>query len=368
MTYPVRLALGISLVVAAVLALFPGTACRGTASPGYACLGTVCLGYYTGDQRSFEAVQGFAQYLTIVSADVYAVEFDGTITGADDFGAVAFCTAHGIEVYACVSNWNGDPEVDDFDAKLAHAAIVTHREMVIDHLVALAMGGGYDGVNVDFESLAYSSDIDDDRAAFTAFIHEVAARLHALGLKLAISVPGKTEDSPDDDWSYPFDYAALGQDADILQLMTYDQHGPWSEPGPVSGADWVEDCVAYAVSVVDPTKLLIGLPAYGYDWDLTESDPESWTYSATSFSWSGVAASDIPALLAKHGAVEHWDAASQSPYVTYTERGHRHEAWFENAASLRAKTALIAKYGLAGLSMWSLGQEDEAFWEALTSP
>jgi spore germination protein YaaH len=32
------------------------------------------------------------------------------------------------------------------------------------------------------------------------------------------------------------------------------------------------------------------------------------------------------------------------------------------------KTALIAEYGLGGLSMWSLGQEDAAFWEALTSP
>jgi len=335
----------------------------GTASPGIACLGTMCLGYYTGDAQSFEAVQDFAEYLSIVSADVYAAEFDGTITGGDDFGAVAFCKAHGIEVYACVSNYNNDPDVDGFDAELAHAAIVTHRDAMIAGLVEIAQDEGYDGINIDFENLAFSRDIDDDRAAFTAFIHELATQLHALGLKLAISVPGKTQDSIDDDWSYPFDYAALGEDADLLQLMTYDEHGPWSEPGPVSGADWVEGCVAYAASLVDPAKLLIGLPAYGYDWNLTDSDPASWTYSATSFSWSGVAASGVAALLAKPGAVEHWDAASRSPYVTYTERGHRHEAWFENAASLRAKTALIAEYGLAGLSMWSLGQEDAAFWE-----
>ncbi len=357
------------LMLVLALAIAGSAACEwvgeadGTVSPGYACLGTVCLGteclgYYTGDERSFEAVQDFAEYLTIVSADVYAVEFDGTITGGDDFGVVAFCKANGIEAYACVSNYNSDPDVGSFDAELARAAIVTHREVVIDGLTSLAVGGGYDGVNVDFENLAYSDDIDDDRAAFTAFIHELAERLHALGLKLAISVPGKTEDSIDDDWSYPFDYSTLDKDADLLQLMTYDQHGPWSEPGPVSGADWVEDCVAYAVSVVDPAKLLIGLPAYGYDWDLTDSDPASWTYSATSFSWGGTAA-----LLAQPGAIEGWDTASQSPFVTYIERGHWHEAWFENAASLRAKTALIAEYHLAGLSMWSLGQEDAAFWE-----
>jgi spore germination protein YaaH len=362
MTYPVRLALGVVIAAMAALALFPGTACLGTVSPGYAC-----LGYYTGDERSFEAVRQFADYLTIVSVDVYAVQFDGTIAGGDDFGVAAFCKARGIEVYACVSNYNTEPDIDDFDAELAHAAIVTQRDAVIANLVSLARDGGYDGVNVDFENLAFSRDINDDRVAFTAFIHELAGRLHALGLRLVISVPAKTDDSRDNDWAYPFDYSALGRDADILQLMTYDQHGPWSEPGPVSGADWVEDCVAHAVLLVDPAKLLIGLPAYGYDWDLTDSDPASWTYSATSFSWSGIAASGIPALLAKPGAVAHWDAASQSPYVTYTKRGHRHEAWFENATSLRAKTALIAEYGLAGLSMWSLGQEDESFWSAVSA-
>ncbi len=215
-------------------------------------------------------------------------------------------------------------------------------------------------MNVDFENLAFSRDIADDRAAFTTFIHELATQLHALGLKLAISVPGKTEDSIDDDWSYPFDFKALGEDADLLQLMTYDEHGPWSEPGPVSGADWVEDCVAYAVSLVDPAKLLIGLPAYGYDWDLTDSDPESWTYSATSFSWSGMfrVSSRSP------GRSSVGTLPRSRRHVTYIERGHWHEAWFENAESLRAKTALIAEYGLAGLSMWSLGQEDAAFWEA----
>jgi spore germination protein YaaH len=352
MTYPVRAVLGSVLVAMATLAL----------SPGANASGTVSLGYYTGDAQSFEAVRGFAEYLTIVSADVYAVQFDGTIVGEDDFGVVAFCKAHGIEVYACVSNYNDDPDVGGFDAELARAAIVTHRGAVIANLVSLAQDGGYDGVNIDFESLAFSRDIDDDRAAFTTFIHELATQLHALGLKLAISVPGKTEDSIGDDWSYPFDFKALGEDADLLQLMTYDEHGPWSEPGPVSGADWVRACVAYAVAVVNPAKLLIGLPAYGYDWDLTVSDPASWTYSATSFSWAA-----IPDLLARPGAIERWDTASQSPFVTYIERGHRHEAWFENARSLRAKTALIAEYGLAGLSMWSLGQEDASFWSAVCS-
>ena len=320
---------------------------------------TLTLGYYTGDQRSYDAVQSFSAYLRIVSADVFSVLLDGSIVGGDDLGVVPYDKANNIQTYACVSNYNSDPEVDDFDPALAHAAIVTHKAAVISQLVTIARDGDYEGINIDFENIAYSANINNDRMAFSAFIHDLAAQLHANGLKLVISVPGKTEDSQYNTWSYPFDFAALGQDADYLQLMTYDQHGSWSEPGPISGVDWVEDCVVYASSLVDPSRLLIGLPAYGYDWDLTASDPENEIYSASSFSWI-----DVPALLAKTGAVTHWDPASYSPSVTYTENGHNHEAWYENTESIHVKTALVTKYHLSGLSMWSLGQEDLSFWQA----
>lgn len=102
---------------------------------------------------------------------------------------------------------------------------MTHRDTLIPALVTLADEGGYDGINIDFESIAYSDDLDSVRQQFTSFIHDLAAVLHDKGLKLIISVPAKTGEYADDDWSYPFDLAALGEDADYLQLMTYDEHG-----------------------------------------------------------------------------------------------------------------------------------------------
>ena len=319
----------------------------------------LALGYYTGSQSSYDALLSFSSFLNIVSADVFSLRSDGSVTGSEDRGIVAYGQSHGFQTYACINNYNSDPAINGFDPALAQAAIVTHKSQVISSLVALAKTGGFAGINIDIENLTYSVNIDEARTDFSSFIHDLAAQLHAKGIKLMISVPGKTADSRDNTWSYPFDLAALGQDADYLQLMTYDQHGPWSEPGPVSGADWVESCVVYASSLVDSSKLLIGLPAYGYDWDMTTSDKSKNTYSASSFSWT-----DIPALLAKSTAAAQWDAGSQSPYVTYTENGHDHTAWYESAGSIQAKTKLIPKYNLAGFSMWSLGKEDQSFWQA----
>jgi len=320
----------------------------------------ILLGYYTGDENSFNRLQEAEFYLNTVSADIYVVQPDSSISGMDEKGVLDWDTAHSIETYACVNNYNSDPTVNDFDAELAHTAITDNRKKVIEELIALVEEGGYAGINIDFENLAYSPAIEDDRAAFTLFIRDLAEQLHAKAFKLIVSVPGKTNDSSDNTWAYPFDLQPLGEAADYLQLMTYDQHGPWGEPGAVAGADWVEACLQYAISQVNAGKLLIGLPAYGYDWDLTASDDSTGGFIAGAVPWK-----DFPALLEKDGAELNWDSVSRSPYLTYSEAGHPHAVWFENEESIRIKTALVKKYKLAGISMWALGKEDASFWQAI---
>jgi spore germination protein YaaH len=314
------------------------------------------LGYYTGTQTSYGAVTSFAAYLTMVSADLYEVQSDGSIVGSDDYDVATYDSAHGIVTYAVLSNYSDS--LGDFDPALAHSAMVDHESTVIAG--ALKIAAGYRGVNVDFESLAYSANIADDRAAYTKFIADLGTALHAQGLELVISVAPKTSDSPGDTWAYPYDYAALAPLVDYLQVMTYDESGPgWSAPGPVSGLDWMGTCVAYATSLMPPYKILIGLPAYAYDWDLTASTSSKSV--GASVNWK-----DVPAILAGPSAVKHWDATSSTPYVDYTSSdGHKHEVWYDDAASITPKAALAGKYGLGGVSMWALGEEDSSFWQAV---
>ena len=315
------------------------------------------LGYYTGEQASYDAITSFYSFLNLVSVDLYDVQTDGSIVGSDDKNVVAHDKSLGIKSFASISNFNGS--INDFDPALGHAALVTQKDTVIANLVKLA-GMGFDGINIDFEGLAYSANIADDRAAYTAFIHDLSVKLHAVGSQLIISVPGKTMDATSDTWAYPYDFAALAPDIDYMQLMTYDETDGSSAPGPGAGVDWVEGCVAYAASLVIPSKILIGLPAYGYDWDLTASSPSKNMYTSTAVQWK-----DTAAILATAGAATHWDNKSASPYVDYTSSdGHKHEAWYENPQSIQAKTRLVTKYALGGLSMWALGEEDVSFWQA----
>lgn len=319
----------------------------------------ISLGFYTGRQDSYDSLMAFSSYLDIVSVDVYGLDFEGNIVGIDEFDVAANNISNTVHYYACISNWNSDPAVDNFDPALAQTAIVKYKDKLISQLVILAQNEGYTGINIDFESIAYPAELDKTRADFSIFIHELANRLHEKDKKLIISVPGKTLDDKQNDWSYPFDLATLGEDADYLQVMTYDQHGSWGEPGSVSGADWLQEVITYTTSIVEPSKLLIGLPAYGYDWDLSEYDMEKWTYTTTSFQWK-----EVPSLLVKPGAKTFWDGASQSPSVTYEENGHHHVAWFENTNSIQAKIKMVSENNLGGFSVWALGMETLDFWQA----
>jgi spore germination protein YaaH len=311
----------------------------------------IVLGYYAGflAEEGYASVKSYSSYLSAVSADVFAVTASGTIDGSTPADLLSFDITKDIHTYACISNYGEN----DFDSDIGHGAIVTNKTLVIANMMNLVNNGDWEGVNVDFENL-YPA----DRDAFSRFIHDLADALHERGQKLVISVPAKISDDPGNDWSWPFDYASLGADADLIQLMTYDEHGPWSDPGSVAGFEWMENCVQYAWSAIDSAKLLIGLPAYGYDWNLTDPDQNS------DFAWK-----KVPDILAKTGAVPVWDAKTKSVHIAYTNSigtmdGAYHIAWYETPAGISAKTALVTKYNLAGLSMWVLGDEDLSFWKA----
>jgi len=349
---PIRLpAVSIRLVLCALIAGSWGAAKR---PPEPRAGSRIVLGYYAGDAEVvYKSVTSFATCLNAVAVARFGVDKNGSVKGClANRKLKSFARAHGMKIYACVGNFG---KGGDFDGSLAHRVLVDRRGVAITNLMKLTANGTYDGLNLDFEGLA-----PGDRAAYSRFVIRLAARLHAKGFRLVLSVPPVVEENLADEWAGAFDYKVIGQHADLLQLMTYDEHGPgWSGPGPVAGAAWMERCVAYASTVVSPAKLLLGLPAYGYDWDRT-AYTETGAYPPSYLPWT-----DFPGLLALPGAIKHRDEAACSPSVTYALAGHDHEAWLEDAASIAAKAALVRKYNLGGVSVWALGQEDLSYWKAV---
>jgi spore germination protein len=305
------------------------------------------LAYYSGYTGNYRSLTKYYGNFNAASIDYWNITSQGEVVGNGDdtpTDAMAFLKQKKIPAYACISNVDGD-----WSPSIAHSVTGSYRSTAISNLVSFAKKNGMAGINLDFENVAQA-----DRANLSAFVSALASALHASGLKLIVSVPAFSSTDETNPYNYAYDLAALGKAVDYLQIMTYDETIPDWPAGPVAGSDWMENDLDYATSKVSPTKILNGIPAYGYDW-IKPGDGSQLYWNAT------------PALLKKYGVTPKYDNNTNSETFTYTASGAKHTVWTENVQSVTLKAGLVNAYGLGGTSLYALGMEDANFWSAVTA-
>lgn len=219
------------------------------------------------------------------------------------------------------------------------------RAKHIGDLLALVQENGFDGLDIDYESLAA-----EDRTAFTAFIEELAAALHGQGKLLSIAVHAKSTDAGTWDGPAAQDWARLGAAVDEFKIMTYDNHWSTSAAGPIAPIDWVDEVLTYAATVVPPEKTYVGIHFYGYDWIGNTAQDLDWQQVRKRIEQS-------QAQVQRDESGEAW----------FTYDDGRHTVYFADAASVRAKLeAVFARHPkLAGIAIWRLGNEDPQVWAVI---
>lgn len=222
------------------------------------------------------------------------------------------------------------------------------RRQHVQDIVDLVGREQYDGIDIDYESLAPA-----DRDNFSLFIEELAAALHRQGKLLSIAVHPKT--SAEGAWDGPAaqDWARLGAAVDKFKIMTYDYHWSTSEAGPIAPVAWAEEVIAYAATLVPPEKTFLGVHFYGYDW--VNQSAESLVHR------------DVMKLVDDYQAQVERDESNEA-YFTYMA-GREHTVYFADALSVQSKlTAIFERHPtLAGIAIWRLGGEDPKVWDVIRS-
>ncbi len=177
---------------------------------------------------------------------------------------VAAARSHGLAVIPSVLDGMGKGEMAAVLADPTSRAPATSTPSA-----KFASDGRYDGLDIDYEQFAFEddrTDWPDIRPNWVAFITELAARLHADGRKLTVSIPPIYEDgSPDDPGYWVYDYGAIAPHVDAIRIMAYDYST--AEPGPIAPIAWVRQAIEGAKRATKaPEKLVLGIPLYGYNW------------------------------------------------------------------------------------------------------
>ena len=105
------------------------------------------------------------------------------------------------------------------------------------------------------------------------------------------------------EWGH--NYALIGQNADVLLLMTYEWGYTYGPPMAVAPIGAVRRVVEFALTQMDAAKILLGFPNYAYDWTLP------FTAGATRAQSIGNEAA--PLLAAQYGAVAPASVTSPRP-------------------------------------------------------
>ena len=219
-----------------------------------------------------------------------------------------------------------------------------NRQELIESIVNYCVEYELDGINIDFENMK-KEDVD----LFSRFIIELEPRLKEIGAVLSVDVT-----APDgaDTWSLCFDRYVLGDVADYLVFMAYDQYGASSDKtGTTAGYNWVELNLQKFLQTyeVESDKLILGIPLYARLW-VEDSNGNLEDQEAIPMNQIS---QTIPSSTQRS-----WDEELKQYYVEYEQNGLKYKMWIEDNESLKAKLSLVNQYELGGVASWEMGMEN----------
>lgn len=303
-------------------------------------------GTVNSDIQKVEATNGI---INEVSPSYFDLNADGSLklTGAVSQTFIDTMHDKGVDVVPFLSN--------HWDRELGRKAL-ENREELSTQIIQAIKKYNLDGVNVDIENVT-----EVDREAYTDLVRLLKEKMpqgKIVAVAVAANPNGYTKG-----WQGSYDYEKLGQYADYLMLMTYDEHYQGGTPGPVASYKFTEDSIKYALQYVPSEKIVVGFAFYGRYWNT-----QGVGGRAASFKLIEQIFTDYPATI-----VYDEETKTMKGTITVTQKQANEDDYIFNAGTytfyyettetIKQKLELVEKYNIKGSGSWALGQELPSLWE-----
>ena len=272
------------------------------------------------------------------------------------------------------------PTMTDGTAKLVLSEYLANpatRTTIVKTIVDLVMKNNFDGIDLDYEGFAFvdgNTTWSKTAPRWVALVKELSVALHAKNKLLSVSTPYVYDPKEKQKGYFVYAWADIASSIDRLRIMTYDYSV--SRPGPMGPLSWTEKTIKYAISVMSPSKVYVGLPGYGRDW-ITSVNGKCPTSAPPGIKAGAKAATFkmnyAAAKAVIDGAVPTFNEQYSEATYSYTQSYNgltaagastactvNRTVWYQNARSYADRMALVAKYRLGGAAMWTLGMEEIA--------
>jgi cellulose synthase/poly-beta-1,6-N-acetylglucosamine synthase-like glycosyltransferase/spore germination protein YaaH/peptidoglycan/xylan/chitin deacetylase (PgdA/CDA1 family) len=239
----------------------------------------------------------------------------------------------GLTITPLINNYLDDWRGDILEKALAQES---SRRKMLAGIMDFLSANGFAGLSLDFESIPPSA-----QGNFLVFLREAADALHAAGKTLSVNVPANDQD---------FNYKAIAAYADQVIVMAYDEHWSTGKPGPIAGMPWFTSVLRRRQADIPPSKLVIALANYAYDW--TGSGPAE----SKSFEEAVLTAQESEGDISL-------DPVSLNPRFGYEdEQDREHTVWMLDGATMFNQMVMAQPLHPLGFAIWRLGGEDPSIW------
>lgn len=230
------------------------------------------------------------------------------------------------------------------------------RSSLVQDIVGVIRDRGIDGINLDWEPVPAA--VRDD---FTTFVRQLRAGLDGLhpGLQLTFDLTTALG-------SYDLPALTADDGADAALVMGYDYRvATAARSGSTAPLDsgsgfGLRGTVADALALVDPERVILGLPWYGRAWSTASADAHSLTQDPATFGASQTV--EYGSALAQAQLTGRlYDDAEASAWSVYQAVACRscpetwRQLWYDDVDSFRTKVGLALEQGLRGIGIWALG-------------
>ena len=290
--------------------------------------------------------------VNVVSPSFFYIDEDGSFrenVGESGENYIKWAHENGYKVWPMISNAPAANESLEITSEIMNS--YENRKQLIEQIVDACVAYDLDGINIDFENMK-----QEDKDLYSRFIIELTPRLHEIGMVVSVDV---TAPDGGETWSMCFDRNVIGDVADYIIFMAYDQNGISSKTaGTTAGYNWIElNLVKFLqTEEIDSDKLILGIPFYTRIWTVDANGEVLRNPTVNMEDIEGV----IP-----DGVQKTWDDELKQYYVEYQDGDYTRKMWIEDVESLKAKVSLVKENNLAGVASWQYGMETQDVWSML---
>ncbi len=329
--------------------------------------------------------------LTQISPFAFELQTDGTIKDALKINEepwislMASAKKKNIKVYPTILSYPRNDAEKNYQYLLL--AQKKKRTAHVAAIRALVKKYKFDGIDIDYEAK-----LAETKPYFSAFLTELSTALHKDKKKLICTVEARTP--PESKYAttskeilsrvdYANDYKTIGKVCDQVRIMAYDQAGDDANLvnqnksvgnvyKPVADIEWVKKVVTMALWEIPAKKILLGVPTYGYKYEIIPATgTSSVRYSrigSMNFNYADQLARslNIPPVRSSGGELSFTYGTTTDINGNQLGSFKQYLVWYSDSMAIADKIKIAKLYGLAGVVVFKLdGGQDPKIWQVL---